>query len=329
MIISRTPLRMSFAGGGSDIASYYRQFGGAVVSTAIDKYIYINVNKKFDDGIRIAYSKNEEVQGVEKIEHPIVRATLEYLRISGGIEITTIADIPSSGTGLGSSSAFTVGLLNTLSAFLGGHRSAEQLAREACYIEIDKCGEPIGKQDQYACAFGGFNLMEFHGNDTVSVKPIICASQTLTTLQSRLLMFYTGKSRSASQLLETQTAVLASDPKKQATMHAMVKLAFQFTAELQANRCDAVGAILHEGWLMKKSLVSAISDDQIDIWYEKARQAGAQGGRILGAGAGGFLLLYALPDTHERICQQLSTLRRVPVQFDPLGSRIIFYHPTP
>ena len=327
MIISRTPLRMSFAGGGSDIASYYRQFGGAVVSTAINQYIYVNVNKKFDDGIRIGYSKNEEVRGVGQIEHPIVRAVLPYLGIRGGIEITTIADIPSRGTGLGSSSAFTVGLLHALRAYQGLSSSSSELADAACTIEIDHCQEPIGKQDQYACAFGGLNLIEFARDDVVTVKPIMCSAQTVETLQKHILVFYTGKTRSAAQVLSAQTADLASDPKKQQTMHAMVKLAYELAAQLEQNNCAAVGEILHAGWILKKSLVKEISSTQIDAWYASARSAGALGGRILGAGAGGFLMLYAPPDCHEKITHSLSELRRVPIQFETLGSQIIFPSP--
>ena len=198
MIISRTPLRMSFAGGGSDIPAYYREFGGAVLSTAIDKYIYVNVNKKFDSGIRVGYSVNEEVGDVSSIKHPIVRESLKFLQIPGGVEITTIADIPSSGTGLGSSSAFTVGLLHALDAFRGQHSSSERLAFDACHIEIDCCGEPIGKQDQYASAYGGFNLLEFNTDDSVVIKPIIWENVTCNLLQDRILVFYTGKTRSAS-----------------------------------------------------------------------------------------------------------------------------------
>src|SRR5947209_5100446 len=173
MIISRTPLRMSFVGGGSDLPSFYRNFGGAVLSTTIDRYVYVNVNRKFDNGLRIAYSKNEEVDHVDKIEHRLVRATLRHLGISGGVEIATIADVPSHGTGLGSSSSFTVGLINALSAFLGRHVSSDQLGKDGCHMEIDICAEPIGKQDQYAAAFGGFNMIEFHKDDSVLVTPVI------------------------------------------------------------------------------------------------------------------------------------------------------------
>lgn len=325
MIISRTPLRMSFAGGGSDIPAYYREFGGAVLSTAIDKYIYVNVNKKFDDGIRVGYSVNEEVADVASVKHPIVKESLKFLQIPGGVEITTIADIPSSGTGLGSSSAFTVGLLNALSAFKGQHSSSERLAFDACHIELDCCGEPIGKQDQYASAYGGFNLLEFNTDDSVVVRPIIWEKATRNLLQDRILVFYTGKTRSASNLLRKQIEAVASSIDKQNTMRRMVRLAYELTEELQRNDLDSFGEILNEGWSLKKSLGADVSNPEIDEWYESAKKAGALGGRILGAGAGGFLMLYAHQEDHVKITHALAHLQKVNMRFDPLGSRIIFY----
>lgn len=324
MIISRTPLRMSFAGGGSDLPSYYQEFGGAVLSAAINKYVYVNVNQKFDSGIRVGYSKNEEVAQVSQIEHPLVRNSLEYLNIPGGIEITTIADIPSNGTGLGSSSTFTVGLLNALNAYLGNQPSADQLAQEACHIEIGLCGEPIGKQDQYAAAYGGLNFIEFNPDGAVKVSPILCNQQTLRSLQEHLLIFYTGKTRSASSLLEQQSKEIAQDELKKQSMHKMVQLARDLAVELQANRVEALGEILHEGWMLKKSLVKGISEPEIDAWYERALAAGAQGGKILGAGAGGFLMLFASPERHVAIKQALSPLRPIPMGFDYAGTQIIF-----
>jgi D-glycero-alpha-D-manno-heptose-7-phosphate kinase len=316
---------MSFAGGGSDISAYYREFGGAVLSTAIDKYIYVNVNKKFDSGIRVGYSVNEEVGDVPSIKHPIVRESLKFLQIPGGVEITTIADIPSSGTGLGSSSAFTVGLLHALNAFRGQHSSSERLAFDACHIEIDCCGEPIGKQDQYASAYGGFNLLEFNADDSVVVKPIIWEKATHNLLQDRILVFYTGKTRSASKLLREQIEAVSSSIDKQHTMHRMVRLAYELTEELQRNDLESFGEILDEGWSLKKSLGADVSNSEIDEWYASAKKAGALGGRILGAGAGGFLMLYAHQGDHIKITHALAHLQKVEMRFDPLGSRIIFY----
>lgn len=317
---------MSFVGGGSDLPSFYREEGGAVVSTAIDKYVYVNVNKKFDDGIRIAYSKTEEVERVDQIGHRIVRAAMEFLKIKGGIEITTIADIPSRGTGLGSSSTFTVGLLHVLNAFKGQYISSEQLGRDSCHIEIDLCGEPIGKQDQYAAAFGGLNLIEFKPDDSVVVSPIICNRSTVAQIQAGTLVFYTGIVRSASTLLQRQNADLAGSAAKRRAMRRMVQLAYELREELHKNNVAAFGEILHENWLLKRNLTEGVSTPQIDEWYEIARQAGAVGGKILGAGAGGFLMLYAPPGRHDEIAAALPGLRRIPMGFEPLGSRIIFYH---
>ena len=323
MIISRTPLRISFTGGGSDIPVYYQKFGGAVISTAINKYIYVNVNKKFDNDIRVGYSKNEEVSTVAEIEHPLVRASMEYLGLEGGIEITTIADIPSRGTGLGSSSSFTVGLLHALNAYLGRYISSEQLGSDSCHIEIERCREPIGKQDQYAAAYGGFNLIKFNPDDTVVVSPIICKPETLSRIEVNTLIFYTGITRSASNLLKQQSIEVAEQTTKQEVMHRMVELTHDLANELQRDNIDSFGDILHENWLLKKSLTSGISNNNIDLWYEIALQAGALGGKILGAGAGGFLLIYALEESHVAIKKALKMLRLISVSFDPLGSQII------
>lgn len=326
MIISRTPLRMSFTGGGSDLPGFYRKFGGAVISTAIDKYVYVNVNKKFDNGIRVAYSKNEEVSFVHEIEHRLVRASMEYLGIQGGIEITTIADIPSRGTGLGSSSSFTVGLLHALYAFLGSYVSNEKLGADSCQIEIELCGEPIGKQDQYAAAYGGFNLIRFNPDDSVVVSPIICQRDTIKRIESNTLLFYTGITRSASSILKQQAEEVDNQNEKQEILKQMVQLTFNLAEELQKNNTDAFGEILHESWMLKKSITHGISTDEIDDWYELARGAGAMGGKILGAGAGGFLMIYAHHETHNTIMKALHKLRPIPIAFESMGSQIIFYH---
>ncbi len=329
MIISRTPLRMSFVGGGSDLPAFYRRHGGAVLSTAIDKYVYVNINRKFDGGIRIAYSKTEEVEAVSEIEHRLVRATLEYLQVPGGLEITTIADIPSRGTGLGSSSSFTVGLLNAVSAYLGRHISADDLGRLSSMIEIERCGEPIGKQDQYAAAYGGLNLIEFKADDSVQVTPLIMPLDARDTLERRIIVFYTGITRSASHILQEQSDAVTSDEAKRSALIRMVELTYQLRDELQQGHLESFGEILHDNWKLKKTLASGVSSGAIDDWYDAGRRAGAVGGKILGAGSGGFLMFYAPEERHDEIAQALSFLRRVDFRFDPLGSRIIFYNPTP
>lgn len=326
MIISRTPLRMSLVGGGSDLPNFYERHGGAVLSTAIDKYVFVTCNPKFDNGIRIAYSKTEEVASVDQIEHRIVRATMSLLGISGGIEITTIADVPSRGTGLGSSSSFTVGLLHVLHAFEGRYASAARLAEESCHVEIDICGEPIGKQDQYAAAMGGFNLIEFQCDGRVDVTPVVMPTAQRDLLSRRIVAFYTGVTRSASPLLKAQSASVASDVSKQKALQRMVELAYVLKTELESGHIDSLGDILHENWDLKKSLTVGISTPEIDGWYETARRHGATGGKLLGAGAGGFLVFYADERYHDSIARALG-LKQVRFEFEPLGSRIIFYNP--
>ena len=326
MIISRTPLRMSFVGGGSDLPVFYRRFGGAVVSTAINQFVYVTINKKFDDRIRVSYSRTEEARSVERIRHPLVREAMKLLRIPGGVEITSIADIPAKGTGLGSSSSFTVGLLHVLHAHAERYASAEQLAREACVTEIERCGEPVGKQDQYAAAFGGLNFIQFNPDDSVTVEPIICERETIRQIQAHTLVFYTGITRSASVLLKQQQTALGAEKKKQQVLRKMVGLAHQLRDDLQRNRIAGLGEIIDENWRLKKSLAAGIAPDVIDAWYARARKAGAAGGKLLGAGAGGFLMFYAPPDRHDAIAGALGELRRMDFRFEPQGSRIIFVH---
>jgi len=326
MITSKTPLRMSFVGGGSDLPVFYRKYGGAVVSTAINKFVYITVNKKFDNRIRVSYSRTEEPANVDRIKHPLVREALKMLGIAGGIEIAGIADIPARGSGLGSSSSYTVGLLHALHAYRGQFASAERLAREACEIEIGRCGDPIGKQDQFAAAFGGFNFIEFYPDDSVSVEPIICKRETLQQLQANTLVLYTGITRSASSLLKTQQQAVASQTAKQKVLRRMVELARQLKAELQKNNLQGFGEIIHENWRLKRSLTSTVSTSKIDDWYERGRKAGAVGGKLLGAGSGGFLMFYAPQERHDAIARELKNLRRIDFSFEPQGSKIIFVH---
>ncbi|MBM3845532.1 MAG: GHMP kinase [Verrucomicrobia bacterium] len=326
MIISRTPLRMSFTGGGTDIPAFYRRHGGAVVSTAIDRYVYITVNPKFDERVRVSYSRTEETSSAARVQHPLVREALQTTGITGGVEITSVADIPARGTGLGSSSTFTVGLLNALHAQAERHASAEQLAREACEIEIERCGEPIGKQDQYAAAYGGLNYLEFRQDGTVAVEPIICRRETLEGIQQQLLVFYTGITRSASKVLQRQSAALRSGRKAMNAMKRMAELARELRRGLQRNQPQVLAETVHENWELKRSLAKGISSSAIDAWHKKAMKAGASAGKLLGAGSGGFLMFLADPSRHEAIRRTLSDLREVPFQFEPRGSQIIFVH---
>lgn len=326
MIISRTPLRVSFFGGGSDLPSYYRRHGGAVLSVSIDKSVYVTVSRKFDDAVRVSYSRTEEVAHASKVEHPLVREALGLLNITGGIEITSVADIPASGTGLGSSSSFTVGLLNALYAHRGKMVSAATLAKESCHIEIERCGEMIGKQDQYAAAYGGLNFLRFNSDETVEVKKAVCPAGTLDRLQQNLLFFYTGLTRSASALLQRQSSDVGIAGTKSDATGALVRLAEIAFEQIGKGDIASFGPLLDEAWQLKRSLTDGISNQLIDDAYAAARKAGAEGGKVLGAGGGGFLMFYAPPERHAAIRSALSSLRETPLAFANEGSSIIFVH---
>jgi D-glycero-alpha-D-manno-heptose-7-phosphate kinase len=328
MIISRTPFRVSFLGGGTDLPSFYREEEGAVLSTSIDKYMHITVNNRFDDSFRLAYSRTEIVRDASQIEHKIFRRVLEKYGTKArsqnegrGLEILSMADIPS-GTGLGSSSSFTVALLHALKGHLGDFQSAEELAREACAIEIEDLQEPIGKQDQYAAAFGGLRFIRFLPTGEVLAEPVICTDATKRSLEASMLVFYTGVTRSASGVLQEQKA---KTDEKRDTLRAMRDLAIKMKTLLETGAPVKRSAeLLHEGWEMKKTLASGISAGPIDEWYERARRAGAGGGKILGAGGGGFLLLLCEPERQAAVTAELKELRRVSFKMDPFGSRIVF-----
>jgi D-glycero-alpha-D-manno-heptose-7-phosphate kinase len=326
VIISRTPLRVSFLGGGSDLPAYYRAHGGAVLSTTVEHSVYITVSRKFDDAVRVSYSRTEEVTHASQVEHPLVRECLALLGIEGGIEITSVADIPAKGTGLGSSSSFTVGLLNALHAYCGRHATAAKLAAESCQIEIDRCGEPIGKQDQYAAAYGGLNFIRFHPDESVEVKKVICASNVIADLQARLIFFYTGMTRSASALLQQQSAEMATSSTKSDAMGEMVRLAEAAYEDFCAGNIHTLGKMLHVAWQTKRQMTSGITNGVIDGAYQAAIDAGAEGGKLLGAGGGGFLMFFAPPERHDAIRRALHPLRETPFRFAPQGSNIIFVH---
>lgn len=320
MIISKTPLRISFAGGGTDLPSYYRKHSGAVVSTSINKHIYVTVNRKFDDSVRVSYSKTEIVDDFEDIKHELVREAMRFVGIKKGIEITTISDIPS-GTGVGSSSALTVGLLNALYAFKGVHKSAETLAKDACKIEIDILKSPIGKQDQYIAAYGGMLFIEFNKDDSVFVNRIIMRNDTKRLLENRLMMLYTGVTRSANHILKEQNK---NTKKNIGILNKLKSLAYDAKDSLFRGKIDGLGPILHNGWQLKKQLAFSISNSAIDSYYEKAIKAGAVGGKVAGAGGGGFILLYCREKNKPKVIKALSKLRIIPFKLEPQGSRIIY-----
>lgn len=324
MIISRTPLRISFAGGGSDLSAFYRHNPGLVISTSINKYIYITVNKKFDHQIRASYSVTEMVDSVDELQHELIREALRVVGLDGGIEITSISDIPSKGTGLGSSSTYTVGLLNALYAYKGQHVGAERLAREACRIEIDICGKPIGKQDQYIAAYGGLQNIQFNPDENVFVSPVIFSPEIKQKLQKHLLLFYTGITRSADKILKEQTSNTENSREKRAVLQKIVGIAQDMHAALVANDLSGFGEMLHQGWLAKKQMALGISTSLIDEWYQLAQKHGAIGGKITGAGGGGFLLFYAPASRHVEIKKALIDLQPVNFRFEPQGSKIIY-----
>lgn len=322
MIITRTPFRISFAGGGSDLEAFYTKEPGVVLSTAIDKYMYLTVMNRFGSDFRISYSRTEIVNSIDEIQHDIVRESLKSMGIKRGLEIVSMANIPAQ-TGLGSSSAFTVGLLHALHAFGGRSVSAEQLAREACAMEITRLGEPIGKQDQYIAAYGGMQFIQFNPDGSVAVEPVVCSTATLTALNSRLMLFFTGVTRKAGDLLKHQTAVTGQ---KRDTLRKMCDLARQLRDVLTSEEnLNSFGQLLHEAWEAKRSInASGISSESIDDYYDRGLRAGALGGKLLGAGGGGFLLFYCEQARQESVRAALSELVEVPFGFEPQGSRIIY-----
>ena len=322
MIISRTPLRISFVGGGTDLPGFADEHGGAVLSTAIDKWIRVIVARRFEGDVRVSYSETEIVENASGVRHELVREAMRLTGLPRGIDVVTLADVPARGTGLGSSSAVTVGLLNALYAFQGIYKSPIQLAEEASRIEIDVLGKPIGRQDQYAAAVGGMNLIEFLRGGGVRVEPVVSSQETIELVHRSLLLFYTGRQRSADTVLREQSAAIR-DAKVVDALTRMRDLAYELRAGLGNGDPDALGPLLHENWELKRSLAEGVSDADIDEWYERARSAGATGGKLLGAGSGGFLLVCAPPASHGRVRAALSHLREVPFHFASRGTQIM------
>ena len=323
MIITRVPFRVSFCGGGSDLPAFYEKEAGCVISTSIKKYMYLTIHKNFfSDQIVLKYSKTEKVDNVDKIEHKIFKQCLKDFKLTG-VELSSVADVPS-GTGLGSSSSFTVALLELLYAYKGEYRSKAELAKEACNIEINELKKPIGKQDQYAAAFGGLNFIEFLPNGEVNVEPIIMKEESYKKLENNLLMFYIGDEHSASEILSEQSKNMNNVDKFEA-QRKMCKITRELKRELQNNNVDALGRSLHENWLLKKSLASGISNPFIDSVYEKAINNGALGGKLLGAGGAGFMLFYVPNDKQKDVRRALSNLREMEFEMDNSGATIIHF----
>jgi D-glycero-alpha-D-manno-heptose-7-phosphate kinase len=321
VIITRTPVRVSFAGGGTDLPSFYRKYdGGAVVSAAIDKYIHVLVNRKFDNSIRIAYSKTVDVADLQDVPHELVREAMRLTGIPGQIEIHTIADIPGEGTGLGSSSTLTVGLLNAFYHYTGRLRDARELAEEACKIEIDILRGTLGKQDQYAAAYGGLHYFEFRADETVRVVPLPLSIPEQNVLADHMSLFFTGITRSAQGLLKQQDARTGEN--KDALLR-MRSLATETRDTIVARDWARLGALLDEGWQLKRGLSSGVSNNAIDDAYRRAKEAGGYGGKILGAGGGGFLLVLHPPERSAQVAAAVSPWTRLPVRISSDGTQAL------
>jgi D-glycero-alpha-D-manno-heptose-7-phosphate kinase len=320
MIITQTPLRIGLLGGGTDLPSYYLKQGGRVLNCALDKYVYVIVKQRFDDEIYINYSRKEIVSRVGDIEHALVREAMLMTGVTRGVEITTLADIPSSGSGLGSSSSVTVGLLHALSAYQGRQVSAKELAEWACTVEIERCGKPIGKQDQYIAAFGGIRDIRFGPGDKVVADDIGLSPADRRALQQQIMLFYTGVTREANPILAEQNAnVEATRPQ----LDLLRDLAGFAAERLREGDVDAIGPAVRESWEAKRKLASGVSNEQIDFAVSRALDAGATGAKVTGAGGGGFLLVICPIERQRAVRESLAEMREFPVKLDHLGSRVV------
>ena len=321
MIVTQTPLRISFAGGGTDFRDFYMQEEGWVVSSAIDKYIHVIIKERFDDKIRVGYTKTELVDDIDAIEHELVRECLRITGITKRVEISTMGDIPSSGSGLGSSSTVTVGLLNAMFTYLGETKDAATLARLACHVEIDVLGKPIGVQDQYIAAFGGQRFIHFCRDGGVRVESLGLDDEQTRRLNRNLMLFFTGVTRKAEDILGEQTHNIGSTTD---ALRALKRLALQVRDVLHAGAFDDFGRLLDDGWQLKKQLASRITNPALDDLYATARQAGALGGKIAGAGGGGYLMLYCPRDRQDDVRAALHALTELPFHLERDGSKVIF-----
>lgn len=322
MIITQTPLRISLLGGGTDFPAFFRQHGGAVLSLGIDKYVYVIIKERFDELIYINYSKKEIVSSIDEIRHDLVREAMRLSGVEQGVEITTLADVPSEGSGLGSSSSVTVGLLNALHNYAGNQVSAAQLADEAVRIEMEILGRPVGVQDQYIAACGNLRFMEFGRDGTIHVEPVRLTEAEKRRLVSNLLLFYTGRTRNAATILKEQEMNI---PARNRQLVAVRDLAYRAKEAVESGDLDSLGQMLNENWMIKKSLAGGITLPEIDRMYEVALAAGALGGKISGAGGGGFLLLYCPRYAQDQVRKALSDFRELPFMLSRYGSKVIFH----
>ncbi|HET6511469.1 MAG TPA: GHMP kinase [Candidatus Kapabacteria bacterium] len=322
MLISQTPLRISFAGGGTDLKAFYQDSEGFVVSTAIDKYVYVLIKERFDDKIYLNYAARKEIiDSIDEIQHELVREAAKIVGINRGFELATFADIPSEGSGLGSSSSLTVGLLNAMYNYMGKQVTNDQLAEEACAIEIDTLHKPIGKQDQYIAAHGGLSAITFHSNENVTTDRIDLSERDRHELGGRLMLFFTNITRQASSILTEQKEKTSE---RRSSLEGIYDLGRRIEKAFRAREFDEIGHVLHENWLLKKQLASGISTGEIDDMYEAAIRGGALGGKVAGAGGGGFLLLYVPPQHQASVRQELRGYRQMPFMLDAHGASVIF-----
>jgi len=321
MIISQTPLRISFLGGGTDFREFFQEEPGWVLSSAIDKYIFVTIKERFDDRIRVGYTRTELVDRVDEVEHELVRACLHRTGISKRVEINTMADIPSEGSGLGSSSTLTVGLLHAMYMYLGTPKDHAALAREACEIEIDVLKKPIGVQDQYIASYGGQRFFEFCADGTTAVQSIAMEPNVARRLNQNLMLFYTNVARKSESILVEQRENIEQ---RRAILREMKKMAVTGRSLLEQGQIDRFGSLLHEAWLLKKQLASKVSNPAIDELYDRAIGAGALGGKITGAGGGGFLMLYCPRERQDAVRSALYHLSELPFHLERDGTKVIF-----
>ena len=325
MIVTRTPFRVSLGGGGTDLPSYYSRYGGFVVSAAINRYVYVMLNRRFEDSIRVSYSQTEIVHGADAVEHPIVREALKFTGLEKNLEIVSIADLPAN-TGLGSSCAFTVGLLNALHAMKREHVPLDELAEEACHIEIGRLGEPIGKQDQYIAAFGGITCLEIDREGGVRVSPVELPDETVQELENSTMIFYTGIQRSASEVLRDQSkATEESDTQVTRALHMIKDIGREVMSALGRGDLDRYGRLMDQHWQVKKTLSNKVTAGNLDRWYETAKSHGALGGKVMGAGGGGFFMFYCPNGQKGRLREALTAegLKEMRLGIDFEGTKVL------